>query len=44
VGLSSLTLGVLMFEGCLAIHLIRRLRTTQLQVKGRLDAIVRERL
>jgi RsiW-degrading membrane proteinase PrsW (M82 family) len=44
MGLSSLTLGVLMFEGYLAIHLIRRLRATQLHVKVRLDAIAREKL
>jgi len=44
VSLSSVALGVLMFEGYIAVHLVRRLRATQLQVKERLDAIAREKL
>jgi RsiW-degrading membrane proteinase PrsW (M82 family) len=44
LGLSALSVGVLLFNGILAVRLIRRLRLDQLQVKARLDTLIRERL
>jgi RsiW-degrading membrane proteinase PrsW (M82 family) len=43
-GFSSLSVAVLLIEGFLAIKLLRTLRTSQLRMKKRLEAQIRERL
>jgi RsiW-degrading membrane proteinase PrsW (M82 family) len=43
-GLSGLSMGVLLVEGALAIKLLRTLRMSQLRIKKRLEAQIRERL
>src|SRR5262249_44668711 len=43
-GLSGLSMGVLLVEGVIAIKLLRSLRTSQLRIKKRLEAQIRQRL
>jgi RsiW-degrading membrane proteinase PrsW (M82 family) len=44
LGLTTVSVAVLLFNCLLAVRLIRRLRLDQLQVKARLDALIREQL